>query len=197
MECITSWLREIPVSEVVKSPLLSTIINALSSDGSFEAAVECLCAIFKETRDVDENIDVIRTLFPRVTGLRSKIAEAAEEADPDTFKGVTRIFAEAGEAWVVLIARMPQQFRPLVESVLECAARDKDREAIALTFNFWYELKLYLVLEKYIEARVQFVDVFSQLVDIMINTGLSIDQLREIANKKRSSGNSGIRWGMY
>jgi transportin-3 len=168
MECITSWLREIPVSEIVKSPLLGTITDALSSDGSFEAAVECLCAIFKETRDVDDNIDAIRTLFPRVAGLRSKIAEAAEGTDLDTFKGFTRIFAEAGEAWVVLIARMPEQFRPLVESVLECAARDKDREAISLTFNFWYELKLYLVLEKYIEARVQFVDVFSQLVDIMI-----------------------------
>ncbi|KAH0534220.1 hypothetical protein FGG08_007196 [Glutinoglossum americanum] len=169
MECISSWLREIPVSEVVKTPLLGTVINALSSDGSFEAAVECLCTIFRETRDVDENIDVIRMLFPHITGLRPKIAEAATEGgDPDTLKGFTRIFAEAGEAWVVLIARMPEQFRPLVESVLECAARDKDREAIALTFNFWYELKLYLVLEKYIEARVQFVDVFSQLVDIMV-----------------------------
>ncbi|KAH0559558.1 hypothetical protein GP486_003923 [Trichoglossum hirsutum] len=168
MECITSWLREIPVSEIVKSPLLGTIVDALSSDSSFEAAVECLCAIFKETRDVDDNIDVIRTLFLRVTSLRSKIAETAEGGDPDTFKGFARLFAEAGEAWVILIARMPTQFRPLVESVLECAARDKDKEAISLTFNFWYELKLYLVLEKYIEARVQLVDVFSRLVDIMI-----------------------------
>ncbi|KAI9774581.1 MAG: Nuclear import receptor [Geoglossum simile] len=168
MECITSWLREIPVAEIVKSPLLSTIVNALSSNDSFEAAVECLCAIFKETRDVDENIEVIRNLFPRVAGLRPKIAETAIGQDMDAFRGITRVFAEAGEAWVVLIARMPEQFRPLVESVLECAARDSDREAISLTFKFWYELKLYLVLEKYIEARVQFVDIFSQLVDIMI-----------------------------
>jgi transportin-3 len=51
---------------------------------------------------------------------------------------------------------------------LECAARDIDRDAIALTFVFWYELKLYLILERYIEARMQYVDVYSKLVDVMM-----------------------------
>lgn len=83
-------------------------------------------------------------------------------------KGVTRIFAEAGEAWVVLIARMPKDFRPLVEAVLECCLRDQDREAIAITFNFWFELKQYVTLDKYVEARALLADLFSQLVDIMI-----------------------------
>jgi transportin-3 len=55
-----------------------------------------------------------------------------------------------------------------VEAVLQCAARDLDRDAIALTFVFWYELKLYLILERYIEARMQYVDVYSKLVDVML-----------------------------
>jgi len=52
--------------------------------------------------------------------------------------------------------------------VLECAARDNERDAISLTFNFWYELKQYLTLDKYMEARLHFVDIYSKLVDIMI-----------------------------
>jgi transportin-3 len=153
----------------VKSPLLDIIFNALDNDRSFEAATDCLVAIFKETRDdVDEYLPVIQTLLPRVIALQPRIQQAAQQQDAELFKGVTRLFADAGEAWVVLIAREPVVFRPLVEAVLECAARDLDKEAISHTFLFWYELKLYLILEKYIEARVQFVDVYSKLVDVMM-----------------------------
>ena len=144
------------------------MFSALNNDRSFEAATDCLCAIFKETRDVDEYLPVIQVLLPRVIALRPRIHQAAQQEDAELFKGVTRIFAEAGEAWVILIAREPTVFRPLVEAVLECCARDLDREAIALTFIFWYELKLYLILERYIEARMQYVDVFAKLVDIMM-----------------------------
>ena len=113
------------------------MFSALDNDRSFEAATDCLCAIFKETREVDEYLAVIQVLLPRVISLRPRIQLAAQQEDAELFKGVTRIFAEAGEAWVVLIARQPVAFRPLVEAVLECCARDLDREAIALTFIFW------------------------------------------------------------
>ncbi|KAI9888089.1 MAG: Nuclear import receptor [Watsoniomyces obsoletus] len=168
LECLTSWLREVPLSDVVASPLLGVVVGALSYDASFEAAVDCLCAIFKESKEVDEYLTPIQTLYPRIVALKPRIAQAAKTHDEDIFRGLTRIFAEAGEAWVVLIARMPREFRTLVECVLECAAQDQSREAISLTFNFWYEMKIYLVLEKYIEARMQFADVFARLVDIMI-----------------------------
>jgi transportin-3 len=168
LEVITSWLREVPVADVVSSPLLNVVFSALDTDRSFEAAVECLCAIFKETREVDEYLSTIQILLPRVVALRPRIAQAQQSEDTEAFRGFTRIFAEAGEAWVVLIAREPAGFRPLVEAVLECAARDSDRDSISLTFVFWYELKLYLILENFIEARVQYMDVYSKLVDVML-----------------------------
>ncbi|KAL8987292.1 MAG: hypothetical protein Q9177_003477, partial [Variospora cf. flavescens] len=84
------------------------------------------------------------------------------------YKGLTRIFAEAGEAWVVMIARYPSDFRGLVESILECCGRDQDRDAIALTFLFWYEFKQIITLDKYKETRLQYRDVFGKLVDVMI-----------------------------
>lgn len=165
---MNSWLREIPCSDVVKTPLLDVVVAALDSENAFDQAVDCLCTMFRETREVDESADVIEALYPRVIGLQPKIAAAANDDDTDIYKGITRIFAEAGEAWVVLIARMPQQFRPLVEAIEQCAQLDTERDVISLTFNFWYELKNYLVLEIYQPARLQMTDVFTRLVDIMI-----------------------------
>jgi transportin-3 len=168
MDCITSWIREVPLNAIVQSPLMDVVMNALQSEESFDSAVECLCAIFKETRDVDENADTIKALYPRLATLQPKIAASADSEDWEMFKGVTRVFAEAGEAWCVLVARQARQFRALVESVLECCLRDKEREALSQTFNFWYELKQYITLDRYMEARVEFVDIYSKLVDIMI-----------------------------
>ena len=168
LEVVTSWLREVPVADVVNSPLLNVVFSALDTDRSFEAATDCLVAMCKETREVDEYLPTIQVLLPRVIALQPRIRQAAADEDTETFKGITRIFAEAGESWVVLIAREPTVFRPIVEAVLECAARDMDRDAIALTFLFWEELKLYLVLEIYIQARLQYVDIYSSLVDIML-----------------------------
>jgi transportin-3 len=168
LECISSWLREIPAADVVHSPLFHTIINALSIDVSFEAAVDCMCTIFRDTREVDESIEIIQIIYPRILSLRPKIAELAESEDPETFKGLTRLYAEAGEAWVVMIARLPTEFRGLVEAILECCARDQDRESISLTFLFWYEFKQMITVEKYKQAQMQYVDIFAKLVDIMI-----------------------------
>ncbi len=167
LECISSWLREVPAADVVNSPLFEAIVNALSIDSSFEAAVECMCTILRDTREVDESIEVIQLIYPRLLSLRPKIVEAAASEDQDTYKGYTRIFAEAGEYWVVMIARLPKEFRGLVEAILECCARDSDREAISLTFLFWYEFKQMITLENYKEARSLYTDVFARLVDVM------------------------------
>lgn len=131
-----------------------------------------MCAIFRETNDApsdDSLLPVIDTLLPKVLALRSKIAQAAEEEDNEALRNLMRLFCEAAEAWLVLIIRDPQKFKPLVQCILECAANDGEKAAIAISFHFWAELKLYLVLEKYIEARLEFADVLQQLVNVMIN----------------------------
>ncbi|EEH41790.2 karyopherin [Paracoccidioides lutzii Pb01] len=168
LECITSWMREIPSAQIVNSSLLDIIIKALSNDRSFEAAVDTICTIYRDTLEVDDAMSIIQTLYPRIIALRPKIREAAETGDYEMLRGLTRLFAEAGEAWVVLIARLPTQFRSLVEAVLECCIVDKERDVISITFVFWYELKQYLTIERYLPARTELADLFSKLVDIMI-----------------------------
>ena len=150
------------------SPLLDTILDGISVNSSFEAAVDCMSTLYRDTREVDESLDVIQVLYPKLLALQPKIKAAADAADLDTYKGVTRLFAEAGEAWIVLMARMPNEFRGLVDAILECCARDKDREAVGVTFYFWFELKQIITMEKYIQARNEYANVFSQLVDVMV-----------------------------
>lgn len=168
LNCITSWMREIPLDTIINSPLLKVIVDDLAADDAFEAAVECMSALINETRDVDETMQSILVLYPQVLALSKPLVEAANDEDTEKFKGIARIFAEAGESWVILIARLPADFQGLVEAVLKIAELDKERDAIGHTFKFWYDLKQYLTIEKYNDARMQCLRVYSRLVDIMI-----------------------------
>lgn len=161
-------MREIAPLQVVNSPLLDVIVKALSDDRSFDAAVDCMCTIYHDTVEVDESMSVIQSIYPRIIALRPKIREAAETEDAELLRGVTRLFAEAAECWVILIARMPSEFRSLVEAVLECCVLDSERDAISITFAFWDDLKQYLTIERYADARAQLSDLYSKLVDVMI-----------------------------
>ncbi|CEJ86985.1 Putative Exportin 1-like protein [[Torrubiella] hemipterigena] len=169
MECITSWLREVPVANIINSPLLDVIFNGIVADECSQEASECLGVVLRETGDVDESRDAIAILFPRIIALQPRIKALADEEDSEGLKALTKVLATAAESWVVAIAREPSQFRPLVDAVLECALRDQERDAIDCTFMFWYELKQYLVLERYIQSRVELMEVYSKLVDIMLS----------------------------
>ncbi|KAG4300585.1 hypothetical protein PCANB_002993 [Pneumocystis canis] len=164
--CINSWLKEIPLKNLISTPLLDFIFASLSSDNVFESAIDLLCAIFRETSDVDECLDMIEELYSRLQMLKPKIMQSKN--DPDTFRGYARLFCEAGETWVVLIARLPLHFRPLVECISIFAEMDEELEIIKYGFNFWYDLKQLLVLKAYDGARSVFSDIYSNLVDIII-----------------------------
>ncbi|KAI5303966.1 Nuclear import receptor, partial [Ascosphaera pollenicola] len=171
LRCIASWLRDIPVQQIVESPIIDVIMKSFEDTDNnevFEAGTDTLCTLFRDTSEVDAAMSAIQALYPRVVSLRPKIQAAAKEEDSDLLSCLTRIFAEAGEAWVVMIARLPLQFHDLVEAILECCDVDESREFMSYTFNFWYELKQYLVKERYEEARQNMAPVYSKLVDIMI-----------------------------
>src|SRR5690349_7033335 len=147
---------------------MNAVLHGITDDKSLLAAADCLGIICRETKDVDDNLETIQALLPKILELRPRIRALVDEEDTDGFKAITKVFADAGESWVLIIARQPQHFRPLVDCLLECCARDKERDVVGYTFTFWYELKQYLTLDHYMEARVQLVDVYSQLVDILL-----------------------------
>lgn len=166
--CLTSWLREIPIAKLMATPLIDLSFAALSNDSSFEASIDLLCTIFRETNEVNdpEMVKIIEALYPRLIALRPRIQESKDDAD--VFRAYARLFSEAGEAWVILIARMPQQFRPLVEAIAESASIDEDLEIVKFTFIFWYDLKQALTSPRYEEAKREYAAIYLGLVDIMI-----------------------------
>jgi transportin-3 len=168
MACVQSWTREVPMSDILASPLFPTIFAALESPDSFDAAIDCLIAMVRETRDVDDTLDIIKALSPYIIQLKPKIAEAAEAEDSESFKGLARLYSEVGENWVVLIAREPAAFRPIVDGILEVTSKDWEKEAIGFTFKFWEDLKLWLVMDRWAPAKELFTPIYSQLVDNMI-----------------------------
>lgn len=165
-QCFNSWLREIDAVKVVNSPLLDMIFQALNDAETFDPAIECLCSMIRETREFEEYMPVIKALYPRVISLRPKITECKN--DPDAYSGYTRLFAEAGESWHMLIARAPKEFRGLVEAIAECTAFDEDLDVVKYTFYFWYILKQMIVTDKYNEARNELGDIYVTLVHIII-----------------------------
>lgn len=165
-ECLNSWLREISVDEVVNSPLLDMIFEALAHDETFDAAVECVVSAIRETRDVTDSADAIGKLYVKVMQLRPRIAETKD--DVDAFRGITRIFAEAGDSWHVLVARHPDQFGDLVDAILECTTNKEELDIVRHTFFFWYQLKQMVVLERFAAARQAFAPRYLKLISIII-----------------------------
>ena len=168
MECLAAWLKEIPLAEVVKTPLLDMVIGALDNDNCFDAAVECFSIMFRDTSDNHESLDVIKILYPRILALRPKITEYANAHDEECFKGITRLFTEAGENWTVIIAQEPEEYESLVEAILECCAKDEDRGSLGMTFDFWYELSLLLTSNRYFRSKQRLDRLYQILWDVMV-----------------------------
>lgn len=164
--CFNSWLQEIDTAKIINSPLLDLIFQALQGD-SFESAIDCICSMIRETSDVDKSMSIIRELYPRVLAVRPHITQCRN--DPEAYSGYTRLFAEAGESWYMLIAQTPKDFRGLAEAIAECTAFDEDLEVVKYTFHFWYILKTLLIMEKYNEARNELGDIYLTLVEVMIS----------------------------
>jgi transportin-3 len=124
-------------SQVAQTPLFSAMFDALPSDQLFDAAVDVICDLIRETQEVEDNVEVIQQIIPRVVALRPQLE--AHKDDPDRIRGYCRIFCEAGEYYKNLIVRHPADLLPLVESIAACAAYP-DLDIVPITFNFWYAL---------------------------------------------------------
>ncbi|ODQ68212.1 ARM repeat-containing protein [Nadsonia fulvescens var. elongata DSM 6958] len=165
-KCFNSWLKEIAISDIIDTPLIDLIFQALTDEDTFEPAIDCICSVIRETRDVNDNMHAISQLYPRILALRPNISKCKD--DPESFAGYTRLFSEAGESWHMCCAKLPNEFRGLVEAIAECTAFDEDLEVVQYTFYFWYSLKQMIVMENYRHAREEFKDIYLALIGVII-----------------------------
>lgn len=168
--CFNNWITEYPIEEVLQiEQLMSLLFQSLTKEDTFDNAIECLCTILRETRDID-NYQLIEALYQKLLEFNSfMMSDKQKLEDPDIFNGFTRLFVEACESWHVLIAKNPFHFKPLVSILLECTKYDEDLDVVKYTFYFWYMLKQLITLPNFKESREAFRDIYTELISVIIN----------------------------
>jgi transportin-3 len=163
--CLRSWLvsGEIAVHQLVNTSLLTYAFEALASEQLFDDVVEVVCAIIHETQEVDDNMEVIQIIVPRVIALKPELAKC--EDDTEKFKGLARVFTEAGETYRVLLIRHPEQFFPIIEAIGICSAHS-DLDIVPITFPFW--MRLAQVLGKKQSVPPLFTNAYMNLMKVII-----------------------------
>lgn len=173
ISCFGSWCYEFPVEQVLQvTPLINTVFQVLNlaydeDNESFESAVDCLCVLLRETRDI-ANESLVKALFGQLMQLQQKLLPINNISDWEEYEGVmdplTRIFVEAGEAWCVFIAKNPESFKPLVEIILVLSCKNSDLDIVTYTFPFWFNIRQLLVLSRYSAQKKEYENVFMNLI---------------------------------
>jgi transportin-3 len=148
---------------VAVTPLFTYAFEALASDELFDSAVDVLCDLIHETQEIDDNMDVIQLIVPRVIALRPQLTEQAD--DPEKIKGYARIFTEAGETYRFLLLQHTDTFFPLVEAIGECSAYN-DLDVVPITFPFW--MRLAQSIGKKPSVSPLFIDAYKSLMAVII-----------------------------
>lgn len=168
-ETLRSWLiaGELMASQIAQTPLFPFIFKALDSDQLFDTAVDVLVDLIHETQEIDDNLDVIQLLLPRIIALQPRLVLEEVKEDPDAMRGLCRIFVEAGETYRRLILQHPETFFPIVQAIATCSAYP-DLEIVRITFNFWYRLAHSLGKRPADAFSQPFHEVYAGLLDIII-----------------------------
>ncbi|EJD55376.1 ARM repeat-containing protein [Auricularia subglabra TFB-10046 SS5] len=162
---VKSWIAsgEVLVQSLARTPIFDLAFDALASDRLFDAAVDTVCDIIHETQEMDENMNVIERIVPRLIALKPLLPGALE--DPERMRGYTRIFTEAGETYRALLLDHTETFYPIVEAIAECTACP-DLDIVPITFTFWYRLGQ--SLGKRSSVPPTFIQAYQALADIII-----------------------------
>ncbi|KAH9947142.1 ARM repeat-containing protein [Amylocystis lapponica] len=159
--CLSSWLAagEVTASSLAQTPLLPYAFNALESDELFDAAVAVVCDLIHETQEIEDNMQVIEVVVPRIISLKPKLTELKD--DPEKIRGFARIFTEAGETYRSLLLHHPETFFPIVDAIGVCSAYS-DLDIVPITFHFW--MRLAQSIGKRSSVSPPFIDAYKALI---------------------------------
>jgi len=182
--CFLSWLRsgDIATSSLSNNPLLAFSFKALQMPELFDIAVDVVCELIYQTKDIEESMAVIQEIYPNLLPLRQEIEKNIEDGNEDNIRGYCKIFVEAGECYLSLVVKHTDHFRGIVEGIAACTAFH-DLDIVPMTFRFWYQLAEELRRNE--EARLKYQDVYANLVDVMIKHLHYPDDLNSWTAKER------------
>ncbi|KAK3235077.1 hypothetical protein CYMTET_54701, partial [Cymbomonas tetramitiformis] len=181
-------------------PLVAATLEGLNNPEMFDVCVEASCELIRSTvSSLDSEaiepsqLPMVQLLVPTVMALipRFKLSAQATAAqagmpgaveppnadDEESAKGMARLFAEVGEAYVGLISTGAPEVGAPVEALLEVAAYPEDPEApngiACISFNFWHLLGRTITrksrandipMEELERRRVFFTPAFQRLI---------------------------------
>lgn len=163
--CLSSWLNsgEVAADSLTQTPLLPYAFEALGSDDLFDSAVSLICDLIHETQEVDDNMQIIELIVPRVIAIKPKLVEFKE--DPEKIRGFARILTEAGETYRSLLLHHTETFFPIVEAIGDCSAYP-DLDIVPITFHFW--MRLAQSIGKRPSVSPLFISAYKALMDVII-----------------------------
>ncbi|KAI9034300.1 armadillo-type protein [Hyaloraphidium curvatum] len=137
---LRSWLSDgdLPPASLLPTPLIPLIFSSLTVPELSDAAVDLAVEVVRGTRALSESMDVVQAVYPHLLSLRPLLDQYLAEEDEEALRGMCRIYAEAGEAYLQLVAAHPNDFAALVQAILDCAR--SGAEVSRITFRFWFEL---------------------------------------------------------
>ncbi|KAJ3040360.1 Nuclear import receptor [Rhizophlyctis rosea] len=162
-----SWLKskDMKIQTVIGTPVVDFAFNGLNDDSLSDYAVDVVIALISRSANKPVDQALVRGLYARIVTIANLLD--TERDDFDKMRGLTNIFAEAGEMWVGLIVADPQGFSVVVEGMLKCAACE-ELEVVKETFQFWFLLADEIVLPDKQAARAACLDVFARVLDVMM-----------------------------
>ncbi|OZJ03568.1 hypothetical protein BZG36_03091 [Bifiguratus adelaidae] len=168
--CLLSWLRtgDLDVNDLAANPLLPLTFQSLAVPALFDVAVDVICEIIYQSKEVESYMQLIQQIYPLLQPLRDMLRQCSADEDSDTVRGLCRIFTEAGESYLTLVLSHADAFIGIVDGIADCTAYH-DLDIVPMTFPFWYKLADALMNERNAGAVPKFEPVFSRLVDAIIN----------------------------
>ncbi|GMM31131.1 Mtr10 protein [Martiniozyma asiatica (nom. inval.)] len=170
LNCIKSWLFEVPVSDIMqKYPnLWPIVVLGFKDDETFETSVDCLITIVTEIDifNSDNFMPFVQLVYDFLISLAPFVQENWD--DSIIIERLTELFSIAGESWHTLIVKNPTSFSQLVEIILTLSSYPSDLDIVKYTFKFWNELRSMLILPPYADARIMFKPIYLKLADVLI-----------------------------
>ena len=134
---------------LAQHPLTASALRALQSEDNFDAAVDVAAELIRRTAPADVcgepsavQTALVQLIVPHVMGMRALFQRASSpnaDIDDAIVKGMARLFAEIGEAYVGMISAGTADVMEPVEVLLEVAAYE-DFEIAEMSFRFWDRL---------------------------------------------------------
>ena len=142
LRATATWLRHhAPESDQLAAlPVLPFCFDALGLEPVFDAASDMIVELVHTAAAAEEAPHLVPPIAERVLTLVARYDNAVAAEDIESARAYCRIFAEAGEQFLRVLIRQPEQWAlPMARAVLR-GAEHPEPEVAEITFNFWYVL---------------------------------------------------------